>query len=195
MSTVDMRSCVVKVRSNVCLFVLFCFFSSLKTVLMSFHCLLLIYVQLVITLNLLFTTGHVINFYFMSCRQVAWMERSVQDFKFHIILILWSVLTTNFNLFYLWYQVSFLHLSELHLSLLFFFFISFLTFGSQKHTAQQVQVTISAEEFGARDKSPYDSYTYSEIPSSSLSHMIRYTLSLCSIQLLFFFSFQIQTSL
>ncbi|XP_038877126.1 polycomb group protein EMBRYONIC FLOWER 2 isoform X9 [Benincasa hispida] len=41
------------------------------------------------------------------------------------------------------------------------------------HTAQQVQVTISAEEFGARDKSPYDSYTYSEIPSSSLSHMIR----------------------
>ncbi|XP_022989240.1 polycomb group protein EMBRYONIC FLOWER 2 isoform X2 [Cucurbita maxima] len=41
------------------------------------------------------------------------------------------------------------------------------------HTAQQVQVTISAEEFGARDKSPYDSYTYSVIPSSSLSHMIR----------------------
>ncbi|CAK9325026.1 unnamed protein product [Citrullus colocynthis] len=41
------------------------------------------------------------------------------------------------------------------------------------HSAQQVQVTISAEEFGARDKSPYDSYTYSEIPSSSLSHMIR----------------------
>ncbi|XP_023552736.1 polycomb group protein EMBRYONIC FLOWER 2-like isoform X10 [Cucurbita pepo subsp. pepo] len=41
------------------------------------------------------------------------------------------------------------------------------------HTAQEVQVTISAEEFGARGKSPYDSYTFSEIPSSSLSHMIR----------------------
>ncbi|XP_022140940.1 polycomb group protein EMBRYONIC FLOWER 2 isoform X3 [Momordica charantia] len=41
------------------------------------------------------------------------------------------------------------------------------------HIGRQVQVTISAEEFGARDKSPYDSYTYSEIPSSSLSLMIR----------------------
>ncbi|XP_031740638.1 polycomb group protein EMBRYONIC FLOWER 2 isoform X6 [Cucumis sativus] len=41
------------------------------------------------------------------------------------------------------------------------------------HTAHQVQVTISAEELGSRDKSPYDSYTYNEKPSSSLSNVIR----------------------
>ncbi|KAK9266346.1 hypothetical protein L1049_012678 [Liquidambar formosana] len=37
----------------------------------------------------------------------------------------------------------------------------------------QVQVNIFAEEVGAKEKSPYDSYTYNEIPSSSLSHIIR----------------------
>ena len=76
-------------------------------------------------------------------------------------------------------NIIFFHPPEFHLPLPFLFFIFFLIFGSQKHTAQEVQVTISAEEFGARGKSPYDSYTFSEIPSSSLSHMIRsFSLSL-----------------
>ncbi|KAL2326652.1 hypothetical protein Fmac_025710 [Flemingia macrophylla] len=39
-------------------------------------------------------------------------------------------------------------------------------------TSKQVQITISAEEFGAKEKSPYLSYAGSEVPSSSLSHMI-----------------------
>ncbi|XP_042988300.1 polycomb group protein EMBRYONIC FLOWER 2-like isoform X2 [Carya illinoinensis] len=37
----------------------------------------------------------------------------------------------------------------------------------------QVQVIISAEEIGAKEKSPYNSYMCSDIPSSSLSHIIR----------------------
>ncbi|KAH1189816.1 Polycomb group protein EMBRYONIC FLOWER 2 [Glycine max] len=41
-------------------------------------------------------------------------------------------------------------------------------------TSKQVQITISAEEFGAKEKSPYLSYAGSEVPSSSLSHMIGY---------------------
>ncbi|KAF5456220.1 hypothetical protein F2P56_025725 [Juglans regia] len=40
-------------------------------------------------------------------------------------------------------------------------------------TSQQVQVIISAEEIGAKEKSPYNSYMCSDIPSSSLSHIIR----------------------
>ncbi|XP_059459620.1 polycomb group protein EMBRYONIC FLOWER 2 isoform X3 [Corylus avellana] len=40
-------------------------------------------------------------------------------------------------------------------------------------TSQQVQVTISAEEIGAKEKSPYNSYICSDVPSSSLSHIIR----------------------
>ncbi|XP_065634804.1 polycomb group protein EMBRYONIC FLOWER 2 [Quercus suber] len=40
-------------------------------------------------------------------------------------------------------------------------------------TLQQVQVTISAEEMGAKEKSPYNSYICGDIPSSSLSHIIR----------------------
>ncbi|CAJ1967818.1 unnamed protein product [Sphenostylis stenocarpa] len=39
-------------------------------------------------------------------------------------------------------------------------------------TSKQVQITISAEEFGAKEKSPYISYAGSEVPSSSLSHLI-----------------------
>ncbi|XP_047169358.1 polycomb group protein EMBRYONIC FLOWER 2 isoform X1 [Vigna umbellata] len=38
--------------------------------------------------------------------------------------------------------------------------------------SKQVQITISAEEFGAKEKSPCISYTGSEVPSSSLSHLI-----------------------
>ncbi|GAV89333.1 VEFS-Box domain-containing protein [Cephalotus follicularis] len=41
------------------------------------------------------------------------------------------------------------------------------------NASQQVQVTISAEEVGAKEKSPYNSYTCSGIPSSSLSHLMR----------------------
>uniref|UniRef100_A0A0R0HS66 Uncharacterized protein n=1 Tax=Glycine max TaxID=3847 RepID=A0A0R0HS66_SOYBN len=39
-------------------------------------------------------------------------------------------------------------------------------------TSKQVQITISAEEFGAKEKSPYLSYAGGEVPSSSLSHII-----------------------
>ncbi|XP_024018942.1 polycomb group protein EMBRYONIC FLOWER 2 isoform X2 [Morus notabilis] len=39
--------------------------------------------------------------------------------------------------------------------------------------SQQVQVTVSAEEFGAREKSPYNSYICGDVPSSSLSQIIR----------------------
>ncbi|XP_047329033.1 polycomb group protein EMBRYONIC FLOWER 2-like [Impatiens glandulifera] len=38
---------------------------------------------------------------------------------------------------------------------------------------QQVEIIICAEEVGAKDKSPYDSYTYDNIPSTSLSHIKR----------------------
>ena len=51
-----------------------------------------------------------------------------------------------------------------------YFLFSFLAL---KSNSQQVQVTISAEEFGAREKSPYNSYVCSDVPSSSLSHIIR----------------------
>ncbi|KAM6601293.1 polycomb group protein EMBRYONIC FLOWER 2 isoform X2 [Cannabis sativa] len=40
-------------------------------------------------------------------------------------------------------------------------------------TSQQVQVTVSAEEMCAKEKSPYNSYMSNDIPSSSLSHIIR----------------------
>ncbi|KAL3650390.1 hypothetical protein CASFOL_006793 [Castilleja foliolosa] len=39
--------------------------------------------------------------------------------------------------------------------------------------SQQLQVRISAEEVGAKDKSPYDSFSYSGIPSSTLPQIIR----------------------
>lgn len=38
---------------------------------------------------------------------------------------------------------------------------------------QQAEVIISAEEVGAKEISPYDLYTYNDIPASSLSHIIR----------------------
>ncbi|KAB1204126.1 Polycomb group protein EMBRYONIC FLOWER 2, partial [Morella rubra] len=40
-------------------------------------------------------------------------------------------------------------------------------------TLHQVCVTISAEEIGAMERSPYNSYICSDVPSSSLSHIIR----------------------
>ncbi|EEF51620.1 polycomb protein embryonic flower, putative [Ricinus communis] len=41
------------------------------------------------------------------------------------------------------------------------------------NTSQHLQVNISAEEVGAKEKSPYQSYTCSDMSSSSLSHIIR----------------------
>ncbi|KHN30256.1 Polycomb group protein EMBRYONIC FLOWER 2 [Glycine soja] len=46
--------------------------------------------------------------------------------------------------------------------------------GASRSTSKQVQITISAEEFGAKEKSPYLSYAGGEVPSSSLSHIIGY---------------------
>lgn len=40
-------------------------------------------------------------------------------------------------------------------------------------TPQQVPVIISGEEVGAKDKSPYNLYSYNGIPTTSLSHIIR----------------------
>ncbi|KAI4351274.1 hypothetical protein L6164_005650 [Bauhinia variegata] len=40
-------------------------------------------------------------------------------------------------------------------------------------TPKRLQITISAEEFGAKEKSPYHTYKGSEVPASSLSHIIR----------------------
>ncbi|KAJ7974847.1 Polycomb group EMBRYONIC FLOWER 2-like protein [Quillaja saponaria] len=40
-------------------------------------------------------------------------------------------------------------------------------------TSKQVQITISAEEFGAKERSPYSTYTGGDIPPSSLSHILR----------------------
>ncbi|XP_010935944.1 polycomb group protein EMF2B isoform X3 [Elaeis guineensis] len=37
----------------------------------------------------------------------------------------------------------------------------------------QVQVSICAQEIGARERSPYDSYSYNDVPTSSLPHIIR----------------------
>ncbi|XP_044468213.1 polycomb group protein EMBRYONIC FLOWER 2 isoform X2 [Mangifera indica] len=41
------------------------------------------------------------------------------------------------------------------------------------NTSQRLHVTISAEEIGGKEKSPYNSYTCSDITSSSLSRIIR----------------------
>ncbi|KAJ1389071.1 putative polycomb group protein EMBRYONIC FLOWER 2 isoform [Sesbania bispinosa] len=40
-------------------------------------------------------------------------------------------------------------------------------------TSKQVQITISAEEFGAKEKSPYHSFAGSEVASSSLTRIMR----------------------
>ncbi|XP_020277074.1 polycomb group protein EMBRYONIC FLOWER 2 isoform X2 [Asparagus officinalis] len=51
-----------------------------------------------------------------------------------------------------------------------------LAFGSHNVDSKssfQVQVTVCAQEVGAREKSPYDSYSYDNVPASSLPHIIR----------------------
>ncbi|XP_077235314.1 VEFS-Box of polycomb protein [Tasmannia lanceolata] len=42
-----------------------------------------------------------------------------------------------------------------------------------KSSSRRVQVNILAQEVGPMEKSPYDSYTYDDVPTSSLSHIIR----------------------
>ncbi|CAI9091970.1 OLC1v1027094C1 [Oldenlandia corymbosa var. corymbosa] len=53
--------------------------------------------------------------------------------------------------------------------------VSFQTAASSgtQSSLQQLQVVVSAEEVGARDRSAYDCYSYSDIPSSSLPHIMR----------------------
>ncbi|KAF3442303.1 hypothetical protein FNV43_RR16219 [Rhamnella rubrinervis] len=48
-----------------------------------------------------------------------------------------------------------------------------LLYNSDTLPTRQVQVTVSAEEIGAKEKSPYNSYISSDVPSSSLSDIIR----------------------
>ncbi|KAL3524118.1 hypothetical protein ACH5RR_016952 [Cinchona calisaya] len=40
-------------------------------------------------------------------------------------------------------------------------------------SSQQLQVIVTAEEVGAKDRSPYDSYSYNDIPSSSVPRIVR----------------------
>nr|ABD85300.1 embryonic flower 2 [Yucca filamentosa] len=51
--------------------------------------------------------------------------------------------------------------------------LAFGTHNLDSKSSFQVQVTICAQEVGAREKSPYDSYSYNNIPASSLPHIIR----------------------
>ncbi|KAJ0983730.1 hypothetical protein J5N97_002086 [Dioscorea zingiberensis] len=51
--------------------------------------------------------------------------------------------------------------------------LSFQTHASNSMTSHQVQVSICAQEIGARQRSPYDSYTYKDVPVSSLPHIMR----------------------
>ncbi|KAJ0960319.1 hypothetical protein J5N97_001837 [Dioscorea zingiberensis] len=51
--------------------------------------------------------------------------------------------------------------------------LSFQNHASDSMTSHQVQVSICAQEIGARQRSPYDSYTYKDIPVSSLPHIMR----------------------
>ncbi|XP_031483350.1 polycomb group protein EMBRYONIC FLOWER 2 isoform X1 [Nymphaea colorata] len=44
---------------------------------------------------------------------------------------------------------------------------------SMKSAMKQMQVNIYAQELGARERSPYDSYSYHDVPASSLSHIVR----------------------
>ncbi|XP_039144681.1 polycomb group protein EMF2B isoform X1 [Dioscorea cayenensis subsp. rotundata] len=51
--------------------------------------------------------------------------------------------------------------------------LSFQTHASDSMSSYQVQVSICAQEIGARQRSPYDSYTYNDVPVSSLPHIMR----------------------
>ena len=51
--------------------------------------------------------------------------------------------------------------------------ICFGGLGFQRLYPSKLQVNISAEELGARDKSPYNTYILNDISSSSVAHIIR----------------------
>lgn len=51
--------------------------------------------------------------------------------------------------------------------------VAFGTHNLVSRNSFQAQVTICAQEVGAREKSPYDSYSYDNIPAASLPHIIR----------------------
>ncbi|XP_057970843.1 polycomb group protein EMBRYONIC FLOWER 2 isoform X1 [Malania oleifera] len=51
--------------------------------------------------------------------------------------------------------------------------ISFQIPCNPETVSKQLQVVVSAEELGAKEKSPYNSYTYNGIPTASLPHIIR----------------------
>lgn len=56
----------------------------------------------------------------------------------------------------------------------YYFIVSYISSTSYlKSSPQQVQVTISAEEVGATEKSPYSSFSLDDISSSSLLQIIR----------------------
>ncbi|CAH9121605.1 unnamed protein product [Cuscuta epithymum] len=40
-------------------------------------------------------------------------------------------------------------------------------------TTHEIKVSVAAEEVGAQERTPYDSYSYSEVPNSSLHHVMR----------------------
>ncbi|XP_020585010.1 polycomb group protein EMBRYONIC FLOWER 2-like isoform X3 [Phalaenopsis equestris] len=40
-------------------------------------------------------------------------------------------------------------------------------------SSYKIQVSLCAQEVGARERSPYDSYTYNDVPASTLPHIIR----------------------
>ncbi|XP_057996201.1 polycomb group protein EMBRYONIC FLOWER 2 isoform X2 [Hevea brasiliensis] len=46
-----------------------------------------------------------------------------------------------------------------------------IPYNSETNVSQRIQVNIYAEEVGAKEKSPYHSYTFGDISSSSLSHI------------------------
>ncbi|KAJ0980095.1 hypothetical protein J5N97_008350 [Dioscorea zingiberensis] len=53
--------------------------------------------------------------------------------------------------------------------------LSFQAHASDSMTSHQVQLSLCAQEIGARQRSLYDSYTYKDVPVSSLPHIMRIT--------------------
>lgn len=55
----------------------------------------------------------------------------------------------------------------------FLFTITCLVSAILKAMSQQLQVRIAAEEVGLKERSPYDLFSYNDIPSSTLPQIIR----------------------
>ncbi|XP_008810364.2 polycomb group protein EMF2B-like isoform X2 [Phoenix dactylifera] len=51
--------------------------------------------------------------------------------------------------------------------------MTFCSHNADPMNSYQVQVSICAQEIGARERSPYNSYSYNDVPTSSLPHIIR----------------------